>query len=190
MAAINLPEHNLTFVHVPKSAGSSVVEWLLQNFSDAVRVSGHPSLPMIKEMWDVKRSFAIVRNPWARIVSAYFYVKQYGYYWKENNVTTIDEFPSWDHFVETLSYNTNSWNTLGTNQTKWIEGGVDYLLRAETLDKDFVVIQELLNCYKPLPYINTSEHLDYRSYYKPHQIDLISKVFAEDIETFNYTFDQ
>ena len=84
MAAINLPNNNLTFVHIPKSAGSSVVEWLSRNF-EYERIGGHPNLSMIKKSWNVGRSFAIVRNPWARMVSSYFYLQQYKFYWEYNN---------------------------------------------------------------------------------------------------------
>lgn len=187
MAAINLPKNDLTFIHLPKNGGSSVVKWLMTNF-EAERVSGHPSLPMIKTFWDVKRSFGIVRNPWARVVSAYFYLRQYKFYWDINNIKTIDDFPTWDHFVMNLDYDLNSWCKFDGTQTKWLEGGADYVLRAESLEKDFVVIQDLLGCHEPLGYINTSEHDPYHTYYNTVQQDHIAKVFAEDIETFKYVF--
>jgi hypothetical protein len=186
MAAVTLLEHDLTFVHIPKSAGSSVVRWMTRIPHQLVK--GHPSLPMIKELWQVNRTFAVVRNPWARMVSAYFYLKQYGFYWEDNNITTIDEFPSWNEFIDKLEYNTNSWNTLTTNQCEWIAGGVDYLFRAETLNQEFDVIQRLINRDDPLPYINTSEHDDYRSYYTDAQKAKIGQAFEKDIDLYKYSF--
>lgn len=187
MAAINLPKNDLTFIHIPKSAGSSVVQWLIDNFETEM-IKGHPNISMIKQVWDVKRTFCIVRNPWSRMVSAYFYLKQYGFYWKENNIQTVDDFPSWDDFIMNLNYDTNSWNNLKTNQVKWYEGVDPVILRAETLNSDFKVIQDMLECQNPLGYINTSKHEDYRSYYTTEQRDLISRVFEEDIDTFKYSF--
>jgi hypothetical protein len=187
MAAINLPNNNLTFVHIPKSAGSSVVEWLSRNF-EYERISGHPNLSMIKKSWNVSRSFAIVRNPWARMVSSYFYLQQYKFYWENNNIKSIDDFPTWDQFVGKLDYDTQSWNSLSTNQCKWIEPGVDFLFKAESLTEEFKVIQNLLNCAKPLPYINTSTHNDYKTYYTTDQKNKIANIFKEDIELYNYTF--
>jgi hypothetical protein len=186
MAAINLPNNDLTFIHLPKNGGSSVVEWLMNNF-EAERVSGHPSLDIIKTYWDVKRSFGIVRNPWARIVSAYFYLQQYKFYWEDNGIKTIDDFPTWDHFVMNLDYELKSWYKFNVNQTKWL-GPESIVLRAESLDKDFVQIQDILGCHAPLGYINTSEHNPYHTYYTTKQKDHIAKVFAEDIDTFKYVF--
>jgi hypothetical protein len=187
MAAIHIPSHNLTFVHIPKNAGSSVVDWLRNNFETSL-IKGHPNLNMIKTEWAVDKTFAIVRNPWARMVSAYFYLKQYGFYWEQNNIRTIEDFPSWDDFISKLDYNTASWNTIGTNQLDWIEGGVDWVLRTEHLLEDFKVIQTYLNCSIPLPYINTSNHDEYRNYYTEAQRDKIGQVFERDINTFNYSF--
>jgi hypothetical protein len=188
MAAVQLLDHNLTFVHIPKSAGSSVVRWLTTQFQHQM-IKGHPSLPMIKEQWAVGRTFAVVRNPWARIVSLYFYLKQYGFYWEDNQISSVEEFPTWEEFVDRrLDYEVNSWNTITTNQCKWIPDGVDYLFKAETLNTDFKTIQELLNSQVPLPHINTSEHNDYRSYYTEAQKIKIGQLFEQDIDLYKYTF--
>lgn len=187
MAAVNLPNNNLTFVHIPKNGGSSVVEWLIENFETETK-QGHPSLTMMREWWDIKRTFAIVRNPWSRIVSSYFYLKQYGFYWKDNNINSIEEFPSWNDFVMKLDYDTKSWNNITTNQVEWIDGGVDYILRMENLNEEFKLIQDLLNCHVPLLTLNTSDHDDYRKYYTDDQIKHVARVFEKDIDTFKYSF--
>lgn len=188
MAAINLPDHKLTFVHIPKNGGSSVVQWLRENFTTDI-IKNHPSLSMIKTEWDVHRSFAIVRNPWARIVSAYFYLQQYGFYWEHNNITSAEDFPSFDSFVHNMDYDLNSWNNIKTNQHEWLTHEDNtIILRAETLNEDFKQIQDLLNCHIPLPFINTSEHKDYKDYYNINQVEHIRKVFQKDIDMFGYTF--
>lgn len=187
MAAVNLPNNNLTFVHIPKNGGSSVVEWLIENFETQTH-QGHPSLTMMQEWWDIKRTFAIVRNPWSRVVSTYFYLKQYGFYWSDNNINHVDEFPTWNDFVMKLDYNTKSWNSITTNQVEWMGNGVDYILRMENLNKEFKVIQELLNCNAPLLKLNTSDHDDYRKYFNDEQIQRVAKVFEKDIDLFKYTF--
>jgi len=151
-------------------------------------IKGHPSLTLIKEQWPVNRTFAVVRNPWARMVSAYFYLKQYGFYWEDNNIASVEEFPTWNDFVDRLDYDTKSWNTLTTNQCEWITDGVTYLFKAETLDQEFNVIQKLLRREDPLPYINTSDHEDYRTYYTDAQKAKIGRAFEKDIDLYKYTF--
>jgi hypothetical protein len=143
---------------------------------------------MIKQSWNVGRTVAVVRNPWSRMVSSYFYLQQYKFYWEYNNITTLDDFPTWNQFIDKLDYDTQSWNSLSTNQCKWIEPGVDFLFKVETLNEEFSVIQDLLQCALPLPHINTSHHNDYKSYYTDSQRDKIASVFKEDIELYKYTF--
>ena len=87
-----------------------------------------------------------------------------------------------------MNYDTKGWNALTTNQCEWIVGGVDYLFKAETLNQEFVLIQDLLNQTEPLPYINTSDHDDYRSYYTDAQKEKIGQVFEQDIDLYKYTF--
>lgn len=189
MSAIFLPNNNnFAFVHIPKSAGSSVVKWLRDNNSQTEIIRGHPSLAMMKEQWDVNECFAIVRNPWSRAISAYFYLLQGKYYWEENNIKSEQEFPSWNDWVMSLNYITDWWTPLSTNQVDWLSGFPAIVLKTETLDKDFIQIQEKLNCFEPLPFINTTDHKDYRSYYTDDQIKHIAKIFEKDIDTFKYTF--
>lgn len=188
MSAINLPSHELTFVHIPKNGGSSVVSWLRENIHPSDMIRGHLSLPMLKQHWDIRRTFAIVRNPWARVVSSYFYLKQYKFYWEYNNITDDSEFPTWDDYVSNLDFKLTDWNTLKTNQYEWMGDGVDYILKCESLTDDFKVIQEILNCHAPLPYINTSEHDDYRTYFNSIQKETIRKTFEKDIDLFKYSF--
>ena len=187
MAAIHLPNNNLTFVHIPKNGGSSVVKWLRDNFETDI-IKGHPSLDMIKTEWNVSKSFAIVRNPWARIVSAYFYLQQYGFYWDLNNIHTVEDFPTFDSFVQSLDYNMNTWNTVSTNQHEWLSSDDTIILRAESLNTDFKQIQNILDCDVPLPYINTSEHRDYKEYYNSSQVEHIRQVFKKDIDMFGYSY--
>lgn len=189
MAAIFLPNNNnFAFIHVPKSAGSSVVKWLTDNIPGADIMRGHPSLSMMKERWEINESFAIVRNPWSRAISAYFYLLQGKFYWEENGIKSEKDFPSWNEWVLSLTYKTDWWTPLSTNQIEWFSGEPVTVLKAESLDSDFLQIQERLNCFKPVPYINTTDHNDYKSYYTTEQIKHISRIFEKDIDTFKYTF--
>lgn len=187
MAAVNILKHDLTFLHIPKNGGSSIVQWLGTNFETEM-IQGHLSLPMLRERWDIKTTFTTVRNPWARVVSSYFYLKQYGFYWDFNNIKTVEEFPSWDEYVKNFAFKITDWNTLTTNQYEWMGDGVDIILKCENLNTEFKVIQDRLNCYIELPVVNTSEHSDYRSYYTTEQKERVGKIFEKDIEMFGYQF--
>ena len=83
-------------------------------------------------------------------------------------------------------FNESTWFTFATPQKYWIQNGVTYLLKFETLEEDFKIIQNRLQCYEPLPIINTSKHEDYHKYYTQETWNIINKLFEEDIYMFNY----
>ena len=84
-------QHNKTvlFVHIPKTGGTSIESWLTQHFTMSLHTIGIPSplkiTPqhfqyndirlMLGEIWDY--AFAVVRDPYERIISEYFYQTQY-----------------------------------------------------------------------------------------------------------------
>jgi hypothetical protein len=104
-------------------------------------------------MMTPQETLAVVRNPWDRIVSL----------WAFWNKLKKDDVP-FDTFVRNLStykFQDNSWFTFDQPQKAWIPNGVTYLLKFETLDQDFVQIQNIYGCTDPLPKINESVHDDY-----------------------------
>ena len=75
-----------------------------------------------------------------------------------------------------------------TQQVWWLDGPVTRLLRFETLEEDFKIIQILTNCYLPLPKENTTVHADYRTYYDDESRELVATWFADDIKQLGYEF--
>jgi hypothetical protein len=137
----------------------------------------HPSTEMITNL--TSETFAVVRNPWDRIVSLWAF-------WNKIKKTYVP----FDTFVRNLNnykFAEESWFTFDQPQKAWIPNGVTYLLKFETLEEDFKVIQEKLGCHEPLPRLNTSEHDDYHTYYTPETWDIVANVFKDDIEEFGYT---
>lgn len=175
----------LCFIHIPRTAGTSVIHWLEQNNIEHVRDVTHPSQTMITE--DYEQSFAIVRNPWDRCVSMYSHLQKRGFLWEALGLTTEEDLPTWDKFL-TDYLRKIYWFTTYTNQVEWIPNSVDILLRYETLNNDFKQVQELVNCHEPLPHVNYSAHSEYKSYYSTEQQKLVSNLFEQDIDMFKYQF--
>lgn len=66
---------------------------------------------------------------------------------------------------------------------------VDYVLRFESLNKDFNEMFSKLNLETPnLPQNNTSNHKHYREYYDDETKNFVDQLFKKDIEYFNYEF--
>ena len=78
--AIWNPNEKSLFIHIPKSAGTSIVTWLKKSTWEEKVISHSNYAQVIKEDPRLKDafSFAVVRNPWARLVSHYkFHCKTY-----------------------------------------------------------------------------------------------------------------
>lgn len=71
------------FIHIPKTGGTSICDKFLNG--DEVthrRLTTYP-----RALW--KRSFAVVRNPYERLISVYNYAKMVKSYWHSNDGTTV-----------------------------------------------------------------------------------------------------
>lgn len=187
MTAVYVPKNKLAFIHIPKNAGNSISRWLIENCSAIGTVDRHPSLSTMHELWDIALSFSTVRNPWARMVSGYFYIKNSKVGWRHNGILHESDLPDWNTFIMEMEYFSQSWFSTLTNQVDW--GTTDYVFKVENLDTDFKMIQDMYECSKPLDFLNSYQHDNYMSYYNTAQKDRVAQIFERDINTFSYTFE-
>jgi hypothetical protein len=74
--------HNFVFIHINKSGGTSVCE-ALHEYEDIQPIAlDHDQATIYRDrlgvtLWEEMFSFAILRNPWDRMVSSYEYRRQY-----------------------------------------------------------------------------------------------------------------
>jgi hypothetical protein len=62
-------------------------------------------------------------------------------------------------------------------------------MKYENLQEDYKKFQDFIKCDKPLPHDNAGTlDLDYREIYTRHTKELVTEMFAEDLEYFNYSF--
>lgn len=191
---------NLTFVHIPRSAGTSIGHWLKDNKGNSSYQEWY-NHPRLQAMDPKGVSFTVVRNPWDRIVSLYHFsknVKVQGYphisnEWAQNYINQINGITEWPDF-ETWVVNLETFKmpevfpfTMLTQQTHWANG-LNIVLHYENLEQEFTKIQELVNCYNPLQKENSSTHDNYKYLYTSKTKDLIYKWFKEDIDTWGYEF--
>ncbi len=131
--------------------------------------------------------FTIVRNPWARIHSAWRNVTQ-----DEVHRTRlrIDQNISLYEFIS---------QTVGRgmlkSQTSWLIDfrgnlAVDYVGRFEQLEESFCHICSILKLEDvKLPHKIQGSGQDYRQFYDQRTRDLVGKLFVEEVERFEYSFD-
>jgi hypothetical protein len=168
----------ITFIHIPRTGGSSISRWLSPIFEDKYIVRDHIFLNEIENPAPI--TFTVIRNPWDRVVSMYSFIKIY------MHCLVVADFN--DFVLNKIKIWTFGKHKLSTPQIRWIETGVTHLLRFEDLEEDFKIIQDIFQCYKPLPLINKSKHEHYRAYYNDETRQIIAEMFKEDIEAFGYEF--
>lgn len=93
-------DHKLIFIHIPKCAGRSVADTFDQRFDHFTATYYEKEYRMY---WNEYSKFAIIRNPYARLVSIYTYCKAHRRHSTErisalkivSGVTTYPTFTQW-----------------------------------------------------------------------------------------------
>jgi len=134
--------------------------------------------------------FTIVRNPWDRAVSAFFFLKNL-----ENRVH-IDKDESFQYFVKNKLAKVKNpveidwhFHRQFTNVFFGESIFVDYIGRFETLWADWGHIASIIECSNELPHFNVGKHEHYSRYYDKETKDIIARIYRKDIERFGYKFE-
>jgi len=193
------------YVHIPKTAGNSVnralgVEW--QDHKDLSRYASELS----PEAFASYYKFAIVRNPWERILSDYNYQRRKSRASKLFVYSDSGEKRRFGDWVSTaladpFRYDPPTWGgdvSEGLHrwspQVDWISVNgriaLDAIVRIEKLPGDFLQVWRALGLPpRRLPRRNRRLHWHYSWYYDAATRDLVSAYYARDIETFGYHFE-
>ena len=194
-------QHRCVFVHVPKSAGTSVAHGLFGKEFESAKL-GHAKLRAYevllgRDAFATYFKFAFVRNPWDRVVSAYEFLKQggTGTYDVEWTAAHIGKYPDFRTFVQQWITPRNIYrNAVFVPQWEFVmvrgKVAVDFLGHYESLHSDFSRITRQLGLTSSLEHRNRSmSRKDYRNYYDAATRHIIDKVYRKDIEVFDYVFD-
>lgn len=183
------------FIHVQKTGGKSLRKGL--GFKGGTQ---HEPATVLRErygdhVWTRYIKIAFVRNPWDRLVSAFFYAKKGG----NQSVYDLQRASYLPETFTDFIKNVNHYATLSNEhlfkpQSFWLldEKGdvmVDILGRFETIDSDARKIAKSLNIrFFRLKKINVTQHDRYREYYSDETKEIVAEVFSSDISLFKYTF--
>lgn len=202
------PERQCIFVHIPKTAGNSInrvfgVEW--QDHKDLQRYADELDPDIFERFF----KFAVVRNPWERLLSDYNYqIKKSRERRSKLHVFSEDgavrDFPTWVETVLTapFSYAPAEWGGdvsphihRWSPQVDWISVGgavrVDFICRLENLEIDFDQVCDRLGL-PPLrvPHRNGRLHLHYSRYFDATTREVVRDYYRRDIEKFGYEFER
>lgn len=210
-----LPTLKLCFLHIPKTAGTSIRE-VLRPLDRKIRFQkGHSGqgrkwvesslaaeacnkhltyqeliaatgLPL-----EDFRVFTIVRNPWSRLVSNFLWGKKQTF--KCIHPRALQDFSFYVDVVTTITplypaWYDNHWRP----QVDFLRGTKEPVIgRFEEPNLDLERVFGILNLpYSKPPHKNRSaKKIDYRSFYNERTKKKVAMLYEEDIDTFHYTFD-
>lgn len=207
-------KYRFIFVHVPKAGGTRVTHALRSlhgnNAHWVSTTTKHEPLWTVLMKWRTRRrgrdcllrrsphtyfTFGFVRNPWARILSLYQYMR------REHPIPEIASVHSFTEFIHRAAEE-ESWILELHSFRPQIDffrrdpngsPDVDFIGRCECLEQDFSAVTGMLGVPAPTLPGNPGDpdsDLAYQDHYTDETAAVISDLFAEDIRTFGYGFDR
>lgn len=219
------------FIHIPKNAGSAVKtspysdrfdrvgesnlpSTYLKQMTKVMEEAGEATAPAHARFRDVskkhragRKHFAIIRNPWSRVVSRWTFYQHVVSRPEANapssyTAKTFDEFLEERHIYGDLPFYWHRAARGWFNQTDYVMSDSSVLkvdcLRFESLDK---YMQAYFSSSVKVPYRNVSngtmrndrsgidKRKHYSEYYNDKRIQIVADWYAQDVEFFGFDFD-
>ena len=194
-------KHKLFFIHIPRTAGTSIYEALdldyCRHYTWQYHYINHSSV------WYKYNKFSIVRNPYTRAVSTYNYIKMDESYWHSVSGNAPDgkhidyDFCTNHTFKETINELYSNFLDGSLSGDEWLRQTffifhkdrlmVDDILKFENLPDNFY---NLMNRYGingvELPTLNSSNTSNYMRYYDKELKNKVYEIYKEDFNELNY----
>lgn len=193
-------EAGVVMIHVPRTAGTSMSEALYGRFighftlADLLAVGPDDVLALPR--------FAVARNPWSRLVSAWFKVLQADTHSLKRQRAAIPKVRAEDPTAADFDRFVHEWlvdqdfrglDLVFQPQSDFLTDrsgciALQHLGRYESLTETVVWLSDTVNRKIDLPHLNAGSHGRYRSLYTDGCRDTVAKVYARDIELLGYDF--
>jgi hypothetical protein len=192
-------DYRCIFVHIPKTGGISIKRSLFSR-SSMPHLSAYDYKVIFGEnTYQKYLTFSFVRNPWDKLLSAYLYLKSEkctgrDKQWANYNLSGFNEFESfvkhwvnYDNIYKCVHFIPQHWFICNANLAQ----EVNFIGSFEELEKDFKYIQKKLGLHYNLRHLNKGNRpRDYKDYYTKETREIVAQVYRNDIEVFDYSFDQ
>lgn len=201
-------QHRCLFVHIPKTAGKSVLRFFGMSWQAHTDIAKY-TRDLDDDILNNYTRFTIVRNPWDRLVSDYHFQKRKAsaddkrlLLFHENG--NIRSFQEWLEVVldDPFQAQPKQWGGAVSKgihrwspQLDWIslddQIKVDHILRMEQLATDFPQLCQTLNLPpNTLPCRNWKVHGHYSMYYDDLSRQQVADYYAKDLHAFGYEFER
>lgn len=178
----------LLFIHVPK-CGGNFVKRVVGGFSgdSHSKCSDFPDKILTSFF-----CFSFVRNPWSRVVSAYNYLLKGGNnsnHDLQSRENYLMKYSSFDSFVKEGGLErANLMQLHFLDQSYFLDRDIDYVGKIENLKKDSLLLSNIFGDNPDLRSFDPGVYYKYRSFYNTKTVDIVSKIYSEDIAKYNYDF--
>jgi hypothetical protein len=193
------------FVHIPKSAGRSIRKSLYSGITCSHTTSYWYTLALSSS--EISRHFiyTIVRNPWSRLHSAYYFLKNGGAHSGDQQVWDrhLSKYSTFKEFVLDLPYSIEALQGQVIHLRPmhyFIEiynniNILDYVGYYEDLQKSYShIAKHIMPGSKSVAALSHENKTavktdDYQAEFSGQMIEIVGSVYHRDIRLFGYTFD-
>lgn len=205
-------QHKCIFIHIPKCGGSSIENiiwpnqedrneknlWMgfISKYRNKYQTGGlqHLLAKQIREevgetVFSEYFKFSMVRNPWDKAISQFFYMKQRKDLREYIGMNVDDEFKKYLNLIQKKSH--VQWKS----QYFFLENEhgeclVDFIGRFENFDAEVSDVLKKIPITLPdeIPHVNKTDRTHYRDYYDAESEEMIRKMYHLDITKFGYDF--
>lgn len=194
------------FIWIPKTAGTSIRNVLkvtkIKNpkliryrFSEnGAYTFGHVDYNQLieegyvsKNFYQTAFTFTFCRNPYARFVSLFNYLKKVGIVSRRMSFVDFTEEMHERKIPGIGLYNVKGLSQCNP-QISWVKGlEIDFIGRFEKLEEDVERVADILNVsFSKVPHFNASRHEHYSDIFDPKTKRIVDEIYSEDFEFFGY----
>jgi hypothetical protein len=196
MGAFLINNPKCVFIHIPKNAGSTIRNGIFkQNYEG-------PVFNEIPNEWEEFFSFAFVRNPYDRLVSAWkmFSKGMQNTKWSRSDserLNGIDFFSFLELAIDSsIDYQSRhtiesvlKHHTLPQTHPYHCIQHAKFIGKFENLKNDFEYVANIirLSDYE-FEHLNKTQRVSYKNYYDNACFELVTKHYQSDLDAFDYSF--
>lgn len=187
-------QHRAVFVHVPKTGGSTIAKTLF-GLGSPIHATAHAFQRANPSKFSAYFKFAFVRNPWDRLVSAYYFYTQLPER-SEHSKGIFQRYSDFGTFVRDFVTPENVLGPLHLRPQHQFVCDVnnrilvDFVGRYETFESDVAEVAKAIRLplAGPLPKVNATDRPAYRECFDTSTRAIVERVYANDLELFSYEF--